>query len=97
MAAGDVGDAQVKEATHHARLSRRRHRHQRFVGGRPATGVQDQPGIGQLDDGRIARADHTSAQYIDIEGDGAIDVGNRQEKTDEHTCLGCREAFRRTA
>jgi hypothetical protein len=67
VAGPDVGDAQVEEAIHSVEIRRSFEEDLRLVGSRTATGIENDPGVRQLDVARIFRLDHFPAKDSDVE------------------------------
>jgi len=63
----DVGDTQVKEAVHPVEIRKGFEEDLGLVGRRAAAGIENDPGIGQLDVAGIFWLDHFSAKNSDVE------------------------------
>jgi hypothetical protein len=67
VAGPDVGDTQVKEAIHSVEIRRCFKEDLWLVGRRATAGIENDPGISQLDVAGIVRLDHFPAKNSDIE------------------------------
>jgi hypothetical protein len=63
----DIGDTQVKEAIHSVGIRRCFEEDLWLAGSQATAGIENDPGIRQLDEARIFRLDHLPAKSSDIE------------------------------
>src|SRR4029077_6524683 len=86
----DVGDAQIDEAVHTVQILRGFEDHFGLVGRRAATGIENNPGVGELDVAGIFRLDHFAAEDADVEISRFCLILHGQEMRDEKALLGNR-------
>jgi hypothetical protein len=67
VAGPDVGDPQIKEAIHPVGIGRGFEEDLWLVGSRAAAGIENHPGVRQLDVAGILRLDHLAAKNSDVE------------------------------
>src|ERR1700737_1063810 len=85
----DVGHPDVEEGAGAVRVRRRRQRDGRLVVGRSAPLIEDQPGVGDLHDYRIALDQHGAAEDLLVEVTRTILVRYHQEVGDDEAVLWC--------
>ena len=61
----------------------------RLVVGRASAGIDDDPAVGQCDNGRLSGEDHPAAEYFGVEAPGALDIV-RDDEVGQHDSLGGR-------
>jgi hypothetical protein len=67
VAGPDVGDTQIKQAIYSVRIQRCLKKDLGLVGSRATAGIENDPGISQLDVAGVAWLDHFPAKNSDIE------------------------------
>src|SRR5713101_4565299 len=86
---GNVGDANVEECARAVGVRRRSESHGGLVVRRTATDIEDQPGVRNLHDDRVALEENLAVEQRSIELTGPVLVGNHQKVRNDET------AFRR--
>jgi hypothetical protein len=79
VAGPDVGDTQVKEAIHSGEIRRCFEEDLELVGSRATAGIENDPGVSQLDVAWIFRLDHSPAKNSYIEVLRFVLVGHGEE------------------
>ena len=85
VAGPDVCNTQIKEAIHSVYIRRCFKDDLRFVGSRPTPGIENDPGVSQLDVARIFWLDHFPTKNSDIEVLRFFLVPDREEVRGEET------------
>src|SRR3954451_24584991 len=84
----DVGDPDVEEAAGHAPVARGLESDGRLVVGRAATGVDDDPAVGERHVRRLARPDGGATQHVGVEAPGTLHVIGDEEVGQAHLVAG---------
>ena len=88
VAGPDVGDAQVEEAAYAMGIRRSFEKDFWLVGSGAAAGIENEPGVRQLDVAGIFGFDYFAAQNADVEVFGFLLVAHGEEVRDEEAFAG---------
>src|SRR6267378_4790423 len=91
---GDVRDADVQECADTVWVGRRGKSHRGLVVGRPTSGVEDQPGVRDLQDDGVALKQNLTIKNGLVEVAGPILVGNNQKICDDEANSRRRKVIR---
>ena len=87
----DVLDPEVEEAADPVRIGRRLQGDRRLVVGRPSAGIDDDPGVGERDNGRRSGEEQPAAEYFGVEALRALNVVRDDEVAQQNSLRGRRE------